>query len=111
MKKSNIISRLSLGAVVLATTWLVFSSVTIGKDLFRKDGLVTMRASDGATVQVKDRVPVLLSSGTVLSGKEWHVALIPALAVPFALLVAFAVRGSFSLSPQQERPTSTTAQP
>ena len=101
MKKLQITPILSLATVLLATAWLLFSAVMIGKDLFPKDGLISMRVSDGAIVHVQDGVPALLSQGTLYSGGGYHFVLIPALAVPFVLLVVFAIIGCRSLSRNQ----------
>ena len=97
MKNPKILSRLSLAVVLLATVWLAFSATLIGKDLFVNDGLVPMRVSEGAQVTVQNGVPILQGAGTVSAGGEYHFALIPVLAVPFAVLVVFAIIGCRSL--------------
>ena len=97
MKNSKLTSNLSLVVVLLAAVWLAFSAAMIGKDLFINDGLVPIRVSDGAQVAVQNGVPVLQGEGIVSPGEKYHLALIPVLAVPFAVLVAFAIIGCRSL--------------
>ena len=97
MKNSKFASRSSLAIVLLATVWLAFSAAMIGKDLFINDGLVPLRVSDGALVAVQNGVPILQGEGTVSASEKYQFALIPALAVPFAVLVAFAIIGCRSL--------------
>jgi hypothetical protein len=114
MKNSRIVSNMSLVIVLLATVWLVYSASMIGKRLFPQDGLVSLRASDGATVQIQHGILTLQGEGVnygpglTLQGEgvnygpgEYNVALIPALAIPFAILVAFAVLGCRSLFRKQ----------
>lgn len=97
MKNSKLVSRMSLAVVLLAAVWLAFSSVMIGKDLFTNDGLVPVRVSEGSLVKVENGVPVLQGEGTISNSEKYNLALIPALAIPFAVLVAFAIIGCRSL--------------
>jgi hypothetical protein len=101
MKNSQIVSKLSLAIVLLAAAWLIFSGAMIGRDLFPTDGLVSMRVSDGATVEVQHGVPTLLSHGIIYSGDQWHLAVIPAIVIPFAILTGFAIVGCRSLFQRQ----------
>ena len=102
MKNPRMLSNLALAIVVIATVWLVFVAVMIGREsLFPKDGLISLRVSDGATVLVRHGIPTLLSNGAIYSGGDYHAALIPAMAVPFAILFAFAIVGCRSLLRKQ----------
>jgi hypothetical protein len=76
--------------------------VMIVGDMFHNDGLVSLRASEGSTVRIQNGAPMLLSTGTVYSGGEAHFALIPALAIPFVVLAAFAILGCRSLLRRQQ---------
>jgi len=97
MKNPKMASRLSLAVVLLATVWLAFSAVMIGKDLFINDGLIGLRASEGAQVKVENGSPILLGTGIVSAGEKYQLVLIPALAIPFAVLVGFAIIGCRSV--------------
>ena len=101
MKNSRIVSNMSLVIVLLATVWLVYSASMIGKRLFPQDGFVSLRASDGATVQIQHGILTLQGEGVNYGPGEYNVALIPALAIPFSILVAFAVLGCRSLFRKQ----------
>jgi len=101
IRNSKIATWCSLAVVLLAAAWLTFCATMIAKELFPNDGLISMRASDGATVQVQHGVPTLMSVGTLQGSGEWHLTLIPALAIPFAILLAFAILGCCSLFRKQ----------
>jgi hypothetical protein len=99
MKKLRIIPGLSLLMVLLASAWLAFSATMIGKEaLFRNDGLIPLRASDGAIVLVQHGMAVLQSPGTLSAGDQYHFyPLVFGFGIPFAVLVGFAIMGCCSL--------------
>jgi hypothetical protein len=50
---------------------------------------------------VQDGVPILQGTGIISAGEKYNVALIPAVAIPFAILIAFAIIGCRSLLRRQ----------
>jgi len=102
MKNSRIVSNLALAVVLVATVWLTHLATEIWtQTLSPKDGLVHIGVSEGAQVLVQHGAPVLQGEGTVSGPGEYHFALIPAVAVPFAVLVAFAIVGCRSMLRRQ----------
>ena len=94
----RIAPHLFLAVVLTATAWLIFCAVMIGtKTLFPRDNLISIRVSDGAQISVQNSVPTLRSPGIMYIDGAYHPILIPFLAVPFGVIVWFAILGCRSL--------------
>jgi len=107
MKLHRVIALLCLALVLLATTWLIYCSTHIGNDLFHPGSGVSVpgpsstmivTAQDGAEFRIENGKLEVLSGSAGYSGfTKYHAPLVYAMAVPFALILGFAVLWCVSL--------------
>ena len=91
MKIRRLIAAVCLVFVLLCTAWLVFSSVMISRTLFPGGNRILIQADEGAELKVVSGGLHVLSGSAGMT--RYYTGVIPAIAVPFALLVVFALIG------------------
>ncbi len=96
--KKRIVFGTSSVLVLTATAWLVFMVAMVSRVLFPKNQII-IHASEGASLKVQHGVVQVLSAGSSGTGVEqFHSStFFVAIAVPFVLLVGFAVVGCCSM--------------
>ena len=102
MKPTRLIGSIGLAAILASTSWLSFSSYFISQTLFPSDGTLVI-AGNEAELKVADGTLNVLSgsAGMITYGP----ALVPAMLVPFGLILAFAMVGAFSLIQNPKSPS------